>query len=308
MEDLLKNITPEAKKFLEDLAEALSGGQPAEEVGGGKETHIAFALDSSGSMESCRDATIEGYNRSVQDTKRNAHLGGDVYVTLVTFGEGATEVRVKYSHQPIDKLEELNRDTYVPQAGTPMYDGILTAIEELQGYDTPGGDKAFLVNIFTDGEENSSKLDGPELSEIIQRLQGKGNWTFTVTGANINLESLAKTIGVHRANMQSYTPTPAGTANAYAAHSHSTENYMQSRGAGASASAGFYNPQAPQQPSVTIAPVPNTTDASSAPKGFDQRGQTVGTQTNVPPFPTPTGAKNKAWDHDKDEDDDNSLV
>lgn len=291
MEDLLKNITPEAKKFLEDLAEALSGGQPAEEVGGGKETHIAFALDSSGSMESCRDATIEGYNRSVQATKKDAHLGGDVYVTLVTFGEGATEVRVKYSHQPIDKLEELNRDTYVPQSGTPMYDGILQAINELEKYDTPGGDKAFLVNIFTDGEENSSKIDGPELSEVIQRLQAKGNWTFTVTGANINLESLAKTIGVHRANMQSYTATPQGTNKAYTAYASSSENYMQQRGMGASASAGFFE------------------EEPSAGPAFDQRGQTVGTQTNVPPFPTPTGKKSKAWDDiDKDEDDDNSLV
>jgi uncharacterized protein YegL len=270
------------KKF-EEFLKSQGFSNPA--PGGGKETHIAYVLDSSGSMSYCRDATIEGFNSSVDNVKRDAHLGGDVYVSLVTFGEGNTEVRVKYAHQSIDSLEKLTTETYVPQSGTPMYDGILETIKLLEEYDTPGGNKAFLVNIFTDGAENSSrKIDGPALSEKITALQKKGNWTFTVTGANINLDGLAQSIGIHRANMQAYTATPAGTKQAYASYSSSNSSYMANRGVGGQSVSDFY------------AGTPEDKQATSV----------------VPTFPTPTGKKSKRWEDilkaNAEEDDDNSLV
>jgi uncharacterized protein YegL len=290
MDALTKN--PEyLKKILVDLF-----NEKTEETPTKKETHIAFVLDSSGSMQLCRQATIEGYNRSVDSTKQDAHLGGDVFITLVTFGEHGdnweTVVKTKYSHKPIDTLEPLSTQSYVPQGGTPMYDGILQAINELKPYDT-GGDVAFLVNIFTDGVENYSKTSGPELSKTIRDLQAKGNWTFTVTGANIDLNELAETLGVYAANMQSYVATPHGTNLAHAKYSASSANYMESRGAGLKSVSEFYETQ------------DNT--ASGGPV-FNQQGQVVGNQINIPSFPSPTGKPDKSWEHANDEDDDNSLL
>jgi uncharacterized protein YegL len=303
MTDTKPTLWATAEELVEAFEEFIKGFKSKEEsnpVSTKKETHIGFVLDSSGSMSLCRDATIEGFNASIEATKKDAHLGGDVYLSLVTFGEYGDAfsenfhyvtngvVKTKYTHQPVDKLEPLTVATYHPQGSTPMYDGILAMIKALEPYDTGEGDIAFLVNIFTDGQENASTTTGPELSKKITELQNKGNWTFTVKGANIDLNELANVVGIMRSNMSSYVPTQAGTAQAHAHYAASSENYLRSRAAGASASDGFYN----SEPTTTVSPVPNT--AGSAP---------------VPPFPTPTGKKSKKWeDIDKEEDDDNSLL
>lgn len=209
-----------------------------------KETHIIGVLDSSGSMGVCKAETINSFNTFVDDVKDNKDAGGDTFTNLVTFGEGRGDVRVKHKHIKAGargKLNHLTAENYQPSGYTPMYDGIMKAIEIAERYDTGDGNIAFLVSIFTDGYENASKTTGEQLATKIKALQEKGNWTFTFAGANVDLDEIARNTGILRQNMISYAYNPAGIQSMMHNHSQGTYSYMGARAMNATATADFYN-------------------------------------------------------------------
>lgn len=255
----LSNATPE------QIAEIINylKGQPSQ-IAEVKKTYVAMVLDESGSMEMCRDATIEGFNSTLRTFKESPKDAGEFYITLVKVNGTA---KVSFQHVPVSKVQYLTRETYCPGGGTPLYDGIGIAIATVASHAVKrlGVNNAQLVSVFTDGQENSSLAwSGPTLSKKIVELQNDGTWTFTVTGANISLTDLSQVLSIPRANMQQYTSTPAGTHEAWNSHNHSAQQYSLARSAGTQNSSNFYNG------SQTL---------------FDQTQQQVDTQINeVPPF------------------------
>lgn len=209
-----------------------------------KETHIAGVLDSSGSMGYLKVETIGAYNAFVKDIESDQDATNETTMTLVTFGEGMGDVRVKYSTLPIrDKKStaRLTDKTYNPSGNTPMYDGIGKAIEELEKYDVAGKDVAFLVSIFTDGYENASRSWSQErLHQKITELQAKGNWTFTFVGANVDLSVMQQNLGMHFGNMSTYTATHDGMQVMSHNHSIGTQTYLSTRSAGGRSMGNFY--------------------------------------------------------------------
>jgi hypothetical protein len=102
-----------------------------------------FLLDSSGSMEAVLEDTIGGFNSFVRS---QVSLGGTL--TLYTFSNTCTCV---YRDTPIEEVEPLTCEKYVPGGSTALYDAlgrVLTENEPLDG--------ALLV-VLTDGQENSSR-------------------------------------------------------------------------------------------------------------------------------------------------------
>lgn len=212
---------------------------------GGKETHICGVLDESASMGPCKASTIEAYNSFTDEIAINGDKGGKTYTSSLVFSSYGIRFISKHVPSYKGKLAHLTPITYRPQGGTPLYDAIDMAIRELQKYDVPGKDFSALVSIFTDGEENSSKITGPILSSKIRELQNTGRWTFTVAGANISLDDLADRLGFYANNMISYDYNPQGIRLMSSTTNSSAESYMKARGAGASASIDFYNTPQP---------------------------------------------------------------
>ena len=90
----------------------------------GKNTsHVIFVLDDSGSMQSCRDATITGYNEYLQMQKKDAQETGiATFISLYKFdGRSLSSV---FNRINVLEVSELNRDSYNPQGGTNLYDAI----------------------------------------------------------------------------------------------------------------------------------------------------------------------------------------
>lgn len=234
-----------------------------------KETHIVVVLDSSGSMGSIKTETINAFNDFVETVKKDAKKGGDTTVSLVVFGERGNAVKVKIDKQPVSAIDPLNDETYIPGAYTPMYDGIGTGINLVKSKDTGQGDIAFLVQIFTDGEENASReFTGPQIRDLVKSLEGKGNWTFTFAGANVDLNRVQQNIGLKLGNMVAFVANDAGMRGMSASNVSGTQSYLSTRGAGGQSMGNFYD--AGQ-------------DVGSM---FNQTGQTVGNQVNVNPLTT----------------------
>ncbi len=88
-------------------------------------TEIAFVLDRSGSMESCAEAAIEGFNSFLQDQQ---DAKGLAKLTIVLFDD---EYLVPVRSVPAIEVLPLNRETYVPRSMTALLDAVGRTIDEL---------------------------------------------------------------------------------------------------------------------------------------------------------------------------------
>jgi hypothetical protein len=141
-----------------------------------------FLLDVSGSMESCWDDTIGGFNSFVADQKAT---GGTL--TLIQFDH---EYRMTCERNEIDDVTPLTRETYKPRGSTALLDAIGRLIKEWKGTSNPS------VVILTDGLENSShKFTKAHIKDLIEAKTKEG-WTFAYLGANQDAFAEAGSIGI----------------------------------------------------------------------------------------------------------------
>lgn len=214
-------------------------------LNGKKETHIGVALDSSGSMNFIKSDIMGVYNATLEQLQKGQEDLGLVTVTLVTFGEGLGEVAEKYRFKPLATLAPLTDETYHPSGYTPFYDGLGRLLTILETRDKQDGiDRAFLVNVFTDGLENHSRewVNG-RIKTKVEELQARGNWTLTYAGANVNLNLVSQDTGLLRQNMIGYQPSHEGVVHLNSVQVNSTAGYTARRGAGYTSSPGFYEAQ-----------------------------------------------------------------
>ena len=148
-----------------------------------------FILDRSGSMESCWDDTIGGFNAFLAEQKP---LGGTM--TLIQFDH---EYLLTYETKPIEEVEPLTRETFKPRGATALLDALGRAIKEIKSATPP------TVVVLTDGEENSStKYTKSHIKDLVEQ-RTKDGWTFVYLGANQDAFAEAGSIGI----------TPACTMN-----------------------------------------------------------------------------------------------
>jgi Mg-chelatase subunit ChlD len=152
-----------------------------------------FLLDRSGSMETCWDDTIGGYNSLV---KEQAAFGGTM--TLVQFDH---EYTVTYNQRPISEVEPLSRETYKPRGSTALLDAVGRTIKAWASAAPP------TIIILTDGQENSShKYTKEHIKDLISERQ-KDGWQFVYLGANQDAFAEAGAMGIAPTCTMNYETT-----------------------------------------------------------------------------------------------------
>ncbi len=209
-----------------------------------KKTHVIFVLDTSGSMGSCRDDAIGGFNAQLELLKNRQNDLGKTDVSLVLFGlSGPESVSVVKRAVSVDSVEPLTAKTYTPQGWTPMRDGIGAGIALGELLDGHGTDESFLLITITDGQENASKeWTAVQLAERIKKLREEGRWTFQILGANIDFSNVAD-FGVDKTEFSQFTTRNYQQSTQNLAHS--IGGYASSRGAGLTATKGLQVPPSP---------------------------------------------------------------
>lgn len=159
---------------------------------------VAVIVDESGSMSSCQQQTISGFNEFLQDrVKDSAEMEVRLWATkfntsrsLYCSGEDPREVR------------PLSAKTYKPDGGTALYDAVAATVysmeSELSRHSFKEGQvPRLIVMIMTDGEENASKeITGETLKNIIKNREATDNWTFQYIGANVNAQLNSQKLGM----------------------------------------------------------------------------------------------------------------
>ena len=144
--------------------------------------HIIFLLDRSGSMDVCRDDTIEGYNMFVSSQKPN---GGTMSLYLFDH-----ELECVYDTIPIESVPELTRETFEPRGGTALLDAMGEILKKNTSQDTK-------MIILTDGEENSSgRYTNQHVKDLVEMRTKYSNWSFVYLGANQDVVLNASRIGL----------------------------------------------------------------------------------------------------------------
>ena len=172
---------------------------------GTKGNLIAVVLDESGSMMSCYDSTISGFNEFVQG-QRAAENAGDATLTLNKFD--APQIKTVYENLALSEVPALDKTNYHPNGGTNLLDCIGYTIEQVNATleknkkkDRPG----VIVLIMTDGEENQSRKYNNDQIKAMVAAAEKADWSFVFLGANIDAFSVGANFGMNVMNSVNYS-------------------------------------------------------------------------------------------------------
>lgn len=205
-----------------------------------KTTHAIFVLDRSGSMDSCRQATVDGFNEQLNTLS----TAGKVFVSCVQF-DNPEDVEILYQRTKIKDTPKLTLDTFVPRGMTAMLDGVGRAIS-IADLDTKSD--SILIVVVSDGGENMSRAETwSTIAEKIKARTAKGNWTFAYIGANQDLSDISKRMNIPMGNTMTYNSTPLGTRAAYSASAGGTQMFAASASLGSSNLFGTPEPEEPEK-------------------------------------------------------------
>ena len=173
-------------------------------------TELVCILDRSGSMSGLESDTIGGFNSLINKQKKE---DGACYVSTVLFD---TECTVLHDRVPIEKVEPMTADDYVPGGCTALLDAIGGAIRHIGSIhkyarkeDVP---EHTIFVITTDGLENAScRYGSDKVKRMIERQKEKYGWEFIFLAANIDAVETAEHIGISRNRAANYRADGAGT-------------------------------------------------------------------------------------------------
>lgn len=191
-------------------------------------THIAVIIDRSGSMMTCLDDTIGGFNAFLAEQRK---IKNDVAtMTLVQFDD---QYQVDFKDRALVEVADLNKDTYVPRGNTALLDAIgktiVTVGESLKAKSEKNRPSKVIMIIMTDGQENWSKeYTRTKIFEMITHQRDKYQWEFVFMGASEGSIKDAASYGISAGSTAHYTSSPQGTEQAFQGLSANMSNYRSS--------------------------------------------------------------------------------
>jgi uncharacterized protein YegL len=174
-------------------------------------TEVVFVLDRSGSMSSIKKDVEGGLKSFIEKQKKEP---GQCSVSLFQFD---TEYESVFENKDIKTLTEI---TVVPRGGTALFDAIGKTInsvgERLSKISEEYRPGLVIVNVITDGEENSSKEFKQEvIKEMVRHQTEKYNWQFIFLGANQDAIFNGNKYGFSTTRSLSYSTSSAGIGNTF---------------------------------------------------------------------------------------------
>jgi len=141
-------------------------------------TYIMFVLDETGSMSSCQEETIAGFNSYVKELRKELD---DVKFSFMKFDS----VEMNWVYRDVDLLfvKKLSDKNYSPRSMTPLWDAFGLAIKDMEERDLKKKDKV-IITVLTDGHENaSSEFTSKEVGKLIKKHK---DWAINFLGANMD--------------------------------------------------------------------------------------------------------------------------
>lgn len=156
-----------------------------------------IVLDESGSMQSIKRATIDGFNELIQSIKHSQKEDPEIAQFVNFYSFNGAGIKEQFALSPASKIKLLHEQDYQPDQMTPLYDAIGYSVNTLKKSIETEKAYSVLVTIFTDGEENASREYSFEaVAALIKSLKPEG-WVFTYIGANHDVEKTAFSLNIN---------------------------------------------------------------------------------------------------------------
>lgn len=175
---------------------------------GTKTAHVVFILDDSGSMQTCRQATIDGFNEFLEGQREN---DVETFVSLYKFD--GSSVNCVFDHVPLRTVKPLTEKTYNPRGSTNLLDAMGDVMFKVNGRLVNHAKKnrdSITIVALTDGAENSStSYMNTDIKSMVERAEAK-EWSFMFLGANIDAFSAGSSMGFSSHNTLQYSTNNMG--------------------------------------------------------------------------------------------------
>jgi hypothetical protein len=197
-------------------------------------------------MRTLARAAARDYNAIVAATQHAATVNNlDTIVSVIKCGIGPGTGRVEREiiNSSVHALRPVADHEYLANGGsTPLFDSVGSAIELFKGVpDYDDTNVAFLVQVITDGEENSSSARWKNgIGEAIRELQASDRWTFAFRVPRGYAKTLAR-FGIPEGNILEWEQSEHGMAQASAATVEAVSQFYAARALGAKSSQTFYS-------------------------------------------------------------------
>ncbi len=171
---------------------------------------LLFILDRSGSMGTISNEAIGGFNAFVEGQKK---VAGEATLSLVIFDN---VIETVYDNIKLQDVPVLTNEVYFARGMTALYDAIgVTIHQHLKDADV---NTKIILAILTDGDENSSQeYTGPNVAELIKKVETEHNWEVLFLGANIDVTKVATQLNIHSSKFASFAATGKGIQDSYSA-------------------------------------------------------------------------------------------
>jgi len=189
-------------------------------------THITIILDRTGSMESIREDTIGGFNTFLKEQKE---IPGKVTLSLIQF-DTVDPFEIIHDMKPIEHVQPLTRETYVPRAATPLLDAMGNGInhlkQTLKGIDKAIRPRRIVMVVITDGQENSScEFRKDQIVRMISKQQEKAGWQFVFLSADLDAMNDAMAAGFRHHASLCFDKNREGVRDAWGSMSEKIRDY-----------------------------------------------------------------------------------
>lgn len=192
-----------------------------------KRLYAHVVLDRSGSMESCRDSTIDAFNEYVNGLSSDEAVSARVSLTIFD----STSVDLLHDNVKAKEMPKLTRETFVPRASTPLNDAIGKTVAKIDAETRREGENVALV-VLTDGHENAStEYTKDAIKKLLESRQKDKNWLVIYLGANQDAWAEGATRGTSFGNTMTYDTS--NTKAAMAAVTRATMSYAATGNASA---------------------------------------------------------------------------
>lgn len=168
---------------------------------------VHVLLDRSGSMQSCRDATIAAFNNYLDQLKEAWKT--PTRLSLTTFDSEGIDLLA--DAVPVASVTPLARETFVPRASTPLFDAVGVTVARIDSATLSSDERVALV-ILTDGQENASREHtSGSIARLLESRHKDNGWLIMYLGANQDAWAEGAKMGLARSQTMDYATDNVGT-------------------------------------------------------------------------------------------------
>lgn len=151
---------------------------------------IVIVLDESGSMSPVKESMTNAINDLIKEQQQIKDRPATF--TLVKFNDKVNRV---IKNKPLENINLLTSEDYIPSGSTALYDCIGDTIEWFRN------ENNVLMVIVTDGQENASRsFSKNEITKLIENKKKTNNWTYVYLSSDLNTASQGDNIGCVTSN------------------------------------------------------------------------------------------------------------